>query len=286
MNPYLKLIRLDKPIGTLLILWPTLTSLLVAYKYHPPLLIVLVFIIEAFLTRSFGCAINDYFDHKFDKLVLRTKDRPIPAGLIKPSQALILGLSLMLLAFVIAVTTLAPRTIIASFIVLGLICTYPLTKRFFSIPQLYLAITWSSGIILAFTQAGNITENWFICLILVLINLAWVLAFDTIYALVDEKYDKLLNIKSSALFFNQVAVPIVKSLYFFYISFLIYIGGLLHLTWPYFLCLLFVLLTIFRLFRLINRRDPNECFVAFLMNNRIGYLVFAGFLTQVFNVVH
>ncbi len=282
MNPYLKLIRFDKPIGTLLILWPTLSGLLVAYDFQPPFLIVFIFIIEAFLTRSFGCAINDFFDYKFDKLVLRTQDRPIPAGLIKPQNALILGLILMILTFIIAVITLKLRTIIASFIVLGFICTYPLTKRLFSIPQLYLGVTWSFGIILAFVQAGTIQEKWFFCLLLCLINISWVIAFDTIYALVDEKYDRLLNIKSSAILFDNIAVPAIKVLYYLYMGLLVYVGTLLHMKGLYYIVLAIVWFSIFYIFKMIRNKNPNECFVAFLSNNRVGYLTFAAFLTQVF----
>jgi 4-hydroxybenzoate polyprenyltransferase len=286
MNPYLKLIRFDKPIGILLILWPTLSGLLVAYNYHPPLFIVFIFIVEAVLTRSFGCAINDFFDYKFDKLVLRTKDRPIPAGLIKPHNALILGIGLMILAFIIALITLKLRTIIASFLVLGFICTYPLTKRLFSIPQLYLGVTWSFGIILAFVQAGNIQEKWFFCLLLCVINISWVIAFDTIYALVDEQYDRLINIKSSAILFDHIAVPAIQTMYYLYMGLLIYLGTLLHMHGLYYITLAILWFSIFSIFKMINNKDPNECFVAFLSNNRVGYLTFAAFLTEVFYKIH
>jgi 4-hydroxybenzoate polyprenyltransferase len=282
MHPYLRLIRFDKPIGTLLILWPTLCSLMVAYDYTPPIIIVLVFIIEAVLTRSFGCAINDFFDYKFDKLVLRTKDRPISAGLIKPKHAFLFAIILMIVAFIIAIITLKSTTIITSVLVLVFICTYPLTKRLFSIPQLYLGFTWSSGIILSFVQAGTMQQKWFFCLLLCLINISWVIAFDTIYALIDEKYDRLIKIKSSAILFDSMAITTIKVLYYLYMGLLIYLGTLLHMHALYYIVLSIVWLSIFAIFSKIKNKNPNECLIAFLSNNRIGYLTFAAFITEIF----
>lgn len=286
MNAYLKLIRLDKPIGFLLVLWPTLSALLIAYDYQPPWLVILIFIAEAFLTRSFGCVLSDFFDHKFDALVARTKNRPIPAGDISTKNAFSFAILLIAIAFILAITTLHPRTIIASFIVLFFIVTYPLTKRFLSIPQLYLAITWSSGIILAFIESGQVKEKWFLCLILCLINIFWTMAFDTIYALVDEQYDRVIKIKSSAILFNHLAVPIIKFLYYLYMIFLIYLGNLLHMKWPYYLLMCILWFNIVYIFRLIADKDPNRCLLAFLSNNKIGYLTYAAFLTEIFYKIH
>jgi 4-hydroxybenzoate polyprenyltransferase len=155
LQNYLRLIRFDKPIGTLLLLWPTLCGLWLAYRGIPPLKILLTFSLGVFLTRSAGCAINDYADAEFDGLVARTAQRPLATGAITRHNALLVTFGLSLLAFILAWLNLQPVTLVWSIPALILFISYPFFKRFFAIPQLYLGIAFSFGILMAFIEQSN-----------------------------------------------------------------------------------------------------------------------------------
>ena len=203
LSDYLALIRFDKPIGTLLVLWPTLWGLWIASSGEPKLSHLIIFVLGCFLMRSAGCAINDYADRDFDKHVSRTQDRPVTAGRIKPVEALIVAAVLALVAFILIVP-LNTFTKLLSVPAVAIAIIYPFTKRFFSIPQAILGIAFSFGIPMAFAAVLNEIPAY--AWLLVIANMAWAIAYDTAYAMVDRDDDLTLGIKTSAITFGQYDV--------------------------------------------------------------------------------
>jgi 4-hydroxybenzoate polyprenyltransferase len=199
---YLHLIRFNKPIGTLLLLYPTLWALWIATNGHPPILLVVVFSLGVFLTRSAGCAINDYADNEFDKHVTRTQNRPIASGALSKKSALFICILLSLCAFILAISFLHWQTILLSVPALLLFITYPFMKRYIAIPQAYLGTAYSFGILMVFMETTGTIANpviWF----LFFANLCWVIGYDTIYAMVDIEDDLKIGIKTSAITFGS-----------------------------------------------------------------------------------
>lgn len=273
MQDYLRLLRLDKPIGILLLLWPTWWALWIAYRGVPNWGILFAFSAGVLLTRSAGCAINDYADRDFDGLVERTSQRPLATGAIKPRVALILTAVLSLAAFLIAWYFLTPQTLLWSIPALLIFVSYPFFKRFFPIPQLYLGVAFSFGIPMAFIQAsGHLSRVTFL---LFIANLFWVLAYDTIYALVDLPDDLKIGIKTSAITFGRYVIKIIMLCYVVFWILLVTIGVLCHFSWLYFIGLGLLLFLIYRVYQQIKTQERNSCFKAFLYNNKLGYLVFA-----------
>lgn len=272
---YLRLIRFDKPIGTLLLLWPTLWALWVAFDGLPPLSILFAFVAGVFLTRSAGCAINDYADSDFDGAVERTKGRPLATGVISKKSALLVTALLSLAAFVIAILCLHRLTLLWSLPALLIFLTYPYFKRFFPIPQLYLGIAFSFGILMAFIEARNTIPV--IGYVLFFANLLWVLAYDTIYALVDLPDDLEIGIKTSAITFGRYVIPIIMLCYLVFIVLLAFAGVSLKLSLPFWLSILVTIVLIVRIYWQIYRKERNLCFKAFLYNNNIGLVIFIGF---------
>lgn len=273
MQNYLRLLRLDKPIGILLLLWPTWWALWIAYRGVPNCGILFAFSAGVLLTRSAGCAINDYADRDFDGLVERTSQRPLATGAIKPRMALIVTVVLSLAAFLIAWCFLTLQTLLWSIPALLIFVSYPFFKRFFPIPQLYLGVAFSFGIPMAFIQAsGHLSLVTFL---LFIANLFWVLAYDTIYALVDLPDDLKIGIKTSAITFGRYVTEIIMSCYVVFWILLVTIGVLCHFSWLYFIGLGLLLFLIYRVYQQIKTQERNSCFKAFLYNNKLGYLVFA-----------
>lgn len=275
-NPYLRLIRFDKPIGTLLLLWPTLWALFIAGKGHPPLYAVIVFGLGVFLTRSAGCAINDYADAEFDKYVERTRERPLAKGDISKEQALFTCLFLSALAFILAFTTLKIATLLMSIPALIIFMTYPFMKRFFAIPQAYLGIAYSFGILMAFIEIlGRLPVSaW----VLFIANFFWVLGYDTIYALVDIEDDKKIGIKTSAITFGIYVVPIVCVSYILFAILLAYIAHLLHFGILFWILWAYAVYLLSYQVRLIRVR--SKLFNMFLLNNRVGYVILAAIIVS------
>jgi 4-hydroxybenzoate polyprenyltransferase len=268
-NPYLRLIRFDKPIGTLLLLWPTLWALFIAGSAHPPLYAIIVFSLGVFLTRSAGCAINDYADREFDKHVERTQSRPLATGEISKKQALLAFVLLSILAFILAFTTLKNTTLFMSIPALVIFVTYPFTKRFFAIPQAYLGIAFSFGVLMAFIEIqGHLSVTAWLVFIA---NFFWVLGYDTIYALVDIEDDKKIGIKTSAITFGKYVVPIVCASYMIFAILLAYVAHLLHLNIFFWIFWLYAAYLLFSQIKLIRLR--SKLFSMFLLNNRVGYVI-------------
>lgn len=274
---YAKLVRIDKPIGTLLLLWPTLWAFWAASAGQPPLGILLIFVAGTFLMRAAGCAINDYFDRDFDRHVRRTRDRVLTQGLIEPREALIVAATLAVLAFLL-VLLLNPLTIALSFVALTLAATYPLMKRLFGMPQAYLGLAFSFGMPMAFAALTNEVPP--VVWVFMLANLCWTVAYDTEYAMVDREDDLILGLKTSAITFGRFDVLAVGLCYFGALGLLVVVGALMQWQWPYYVGLLVALSIAATHLIWIRERDPAACFRAFRHNNWFGAAIFAGIVAQ------
>ena len=275
LSEYEKLMRLDKPIGILLLLWPTLWALWVASDGRPTAWIVAIFVIGTVLMRSAGCVINDYVDKDFDGHVERTRNRPLAARRISPKEALWLAAGLAVLSFVL-ILPLNGLTIAMSVPALFLAGSYPFTKRFFAIPQAYLGIAFGFGIPMAFAAFQNDIplEAW----MMLLANVFWAVAYDTEYAMVDRPDDLKIGIKTSAITFGRFDVAAVMACY---AATLLILGwvGLATGSGAIFLAGLAVAAGIIAYhYTLIRERDRPKCFKAFLHNNWVGAAIFAGWV--------
>ena len=270
---YYKLTRLDRPIGILLLLWPTLWGVWIAGGGHAPWHILAIFVIGTVLMRSAGCVINDYADRDFDKHVKRTKHRPITSGQVSPREALWLAAGLALAAFVL-ILPLNALTLLLSIPAVLLAASYPFTKRFLAIPQAYLGIAFGFGIPMAF--AAQLNDVPAVAWWLLAANVCWAIAYDTEYAMVDRDDDIHLGIHSSALFFGKYDVAAVMACYAVTLAILAAVGNSLHLGSAYFLGLLLAAGIAVYHYTLIRERQRDACFKAFLHNNWFGAAVFAG----------
>jgi 4-hydroxybenzoate polyprenyltransferase len=277
IRAYARLMRLDKPIGILLLLWPTLWALWIAGQGQPDWAVVLIFVMGTLLMRSAGCVMNDVADQKFDGHVERTKLRPLVSGEVSTKEACLLAAGLSLAAFIL-VLFLNPLTISLSFLALFLAVTYPLTKRFLAIPQAYLGIAFGFGIPMAFAA---LTENVpLVAWLMLLANIFWAVAYDTQYAMVDREDDLKIGIRSSAIFFGRFDVLAIMSCYLVMLVLLSIIGLMQRLHWPFYVGLgLAAVLAIYH-YVLIRRRERQHCFKAFLHNNWVGAVIFLGLLAN------
>jgi 4-hydroxybenzoate polyprenyltransferase len=278
---YIRLTRLDKPIGILLLLWPTLWALLIAGNGRPDWLVVLIFVVGTVLMRSAGCVMNDIADHKFDGYVERTQYRPLPNKEATKKEAYLLAAVLSLLAFVL-VNLLNLLTVQLSVLALFLAITYPLTKRFFAMPQAYLGIAFGFGIPMAFAAINN--EVPAVAWLLLLANVFWAVAYDTEYAMVDREDDLKIGIKSSAITFGRYDIAAVMMCYVATLLLLAAAGAYLQMNAYYYAGLVAASCTAVYHYFLIKNRDRKNCFKAFLGNNWFGLFVFGGvalnYLTQ------
>jgi len=271
LSDYLALIRFDKPIGTLLVLWPTLWALWIASSGEPKVSHLIIFVLGCFLMRSAGCAINDYADRDFDRHVSRTQDRPLTAGRIKPVEALIIATVLALMAFIL-ILPLNTFTKLLSVPALAIAIIYPFTKRFFSIPQAILGIAFSFGIPMAFAAVLNEIPSY--AWLLVLANIAWAIAYDTAYAMVDKEDDLRLGIKTSAITFGQHDVLAICICYGVCLLSFAVVGWLLVLPIIFWIFLGLAFLLAIYYFQLIKDRQKEKCFLAFRRNNWFGMSLF------------
>jgi 4-hydroxybenzoate polyprenyltransferase len=270
---YARLMRIDKPIGTLLLLWPTLWALWIAAEGWPPLHILAIFIVGTFLMRSAGCVINDYADRDFDGHVERTRNRPLATGAVSPGEALALAAGLSAAAFVL-VLPLNTLTILLSVPALLLAGSYPFTKRFFAIPQAYLGIAFGFGIPMAFAAVtGTVPATGWLML---LANIFWAVAYDTEYAMVDRPDDLKIGIKTSAITFGRHDVLAVMLCYAAAFALLAVVGVLAGLGFAWYLGLAAACATAGYHYTLIRARDRADCFKAFRHNNWVGGAIFAG----------
>ncbi len=273
LDAYERLVRLDKPIGALLLLWPTLWAVWLASEGRPHLGIVLVFMLGTFLMRSAGCALNDYADREFDPHVERTRGRPLAAGEIRPREALAVAAALAAAAFAL-VLFLNPLAIALSFAGLAIAVLYPFTKRFFALPQAMLGVAFGFGIPMAYAaiQQQLPLECW----LLFAANFFYAFAYDTEYAMVDRDDDARIGIRTSALTLGRWDVPVVLACYALMLALLAAEGLLLGLAWPYYAGLAAAAGMMVHHWRLIRERTREGSFQAFLHNNWVGAAVFVG----------
>jgi 4-hydroxybenzoate polyprenyltransferase len=273
LDAYERLIRLDKPIGTLLLLWPTLWAVWLASNGRPAAYLLIVFVVGTLLMRSAGCAINDFADRNFDPHVERTRNRPLAAGEIAPAEALAVGAVLALLAFGL-VLFLNRFAILLSFLGLAVAASYPFTKRFFSLPQAYLGIAFGFGIPMAYAAVQNRLPLE--CWVLLAANVFWAIAYDTEYAMVDRDDDVKLGIRTSALTLGRFDVAAVMACYGAMTLLLVWIGGERRFGLPYYAGLAAAWAMMGYHYLLIRGRSREGCFKAFRHNNWVGAAIFAG----------
>ncbi|TVO57637.1 4-hydroxybenzoate octaprenyltransferase [Denitromonas halophila] len=270
---YERLMRLDKPIGILLLMWPTLWGVWFAGMGHPSAFIVWIFVLGTVLMRSAGCVINDYADRNFDGHVERTRHRPLATGEVRPAEALALAAVLAVLAFLL-ILPLHPLVRWLSIPAVFLAGSYPFTKRFLSIPQAYLGVAFGFGIPMAFAaiQFTVPVEAW----VLLIANVFWAIAYDTEYAMVDRPDDLKIGIKTSAITFGRFDVAAVMVCYALFLALMAWVGMALGRGVFYMLGLLVAAAIMVYHFALIRGRERDRCFRAFLHNNWVGLAVFVG----------
>src|SRR3984893_14419415 len=273
LQDYARLMRLDRPIGIWLLLWPSLWALWISSRGKPNPRIFIIFVVGTVLMRSAGCAINDYADRSFDPQVARTKDRPLAAGRISPLEALMLFTTLALAALMLALR-LNKLTLLYAVAGGFLAVTYPFVKRFLSVPQMYLGLTFGWGIPMAFTaQIENVPRvGW----LLLLANVLWVTVYDTMYAMVDRDDDLKVGVRSTAILFGDSDRHIIAVLQAMTLLSLFLVGQMIHLGYWYDAGLAVgAAFFVYQLW-LIRTRDRDACFRAFLNNNYFGMAVFIG----------
>jgi len=274
LDLYERLMRLDKPIGILLLLWPTLWALWFSSVGRPSWMVVWIFVLGTVLMRSAGCVINDLADRDFDPHVARTKDRPLAADTVSTKEALVLFAALVVCSFLLILPFRSWYVIGLSAVALFLAASYPLTKRFFAIPQAYLGVAFGFGIPMTYAVHLDTitTEAW----LLLLANVFWAMAYDTEYAMVDRADDLKIGIKTSAITFGRFDVAAVMLCYALNFALIGWVGYRLHMGYGLFGGLVVAVLIAGYHFTLIRKREPAPCFKAFLHNNWIGAAIFAG----------
>lgn len=270
---YARMMRFDRPVGTLLLLWPTLWALWISSAGKPQTHILVVFVLGVVLMRAAGCVINDYADREFDPHVARTKERPLAAGRISPTEALLLFAVLSIIALILALQ-LNRLTLLLAVAGAFLAVTYPFIKRFVSVPQLYLGLSFGWGIPMAFAAQQEAIPR--VAWLLFIANLLWVTAYDTIYAMVDRDDDQKIGLRSTAIMFGESDRHIIAILQAMSVLALALVGRMMHFgSWYRAGLLLGVALFLYHLW-LIRERDRDACFRAFRINHYFGMAVFAG----------
>lgn len=273
LKQYGYLIRLEKPIGTLLLLWPTLWALWMASSGNPPILHIIIFVLGTWLMRSAGCAVNDYADRDFDRYVKRTEHRPITSGKISGKEALGVAAFLAICSFLL----ILPLNFLTKLLSLGALAVaifYPFTKRFFSMPQAVLGVAFGFGIPMAYAAELNHLprEAW----VMLLANIFWAIAYDTAYAMVDRDDDLKLGIKTSAITFGKYDVAAIMICYAIFFLLMAGIGLDAKLNGWFWLGWLAAIVCALYHYTLVRTRERMLCFKAFLHNNWLGGCLFAG----------
>jgi 4-hydroxybenzoate polyprenyltransferase len=272
---YMRLMRLDRPIGIWLLLWPCLWALWISAQGRPDEKIFVIFLIGTFVMRSAGCVINDFADREFDPHVRRTASRPLARGAVSPAEALAVFAVLGLIALALLIP-LNRETQVLALIGGVLAVTYPFLKRFFALPQAYLGLAFAWSVPMAF--AAQTGELPLVAWVLFVAGVLWTTAYDTIYAMVDREDDLVIGIRSSAILFGSADRFIVAMLQLATLALLAYAGYLQDLGRWYWMGLAIAAGACMHQQRLIRHRDPEECFRAFLNNNLFGLAVFGGIL--------
>lgn len=271
--PYIHLMRLDKPIGILLLLWPTLSALWIAAEGQPDWLLVFVFSLGVVVMRSAGCVINDYADRDFDGQISRTKNRPLAVGILNEKQALNAFFILCGIAFVLALF-LNWTTILMSAVALFLAATYPFMKRLTYLPQVYLGLAFGWAIPMTFTaQTGTVNS---VAWLLLLANVLWTTAYDTYYAMADREDDLKAGIKSTAILFGDDDKVIIGILQASFLLVLAIVGMQLEMGGAYYLAIIVSVALFVYQHQMTLTKQPAQCLLAFLNNNWVGAVLFLG----------
>lgn len=277
MRQYGLLMRIDRPIGTLLLLWPTLWALWIAGNGKPDPFITLIFVLGVFVMRSAGCVINDYADRELDPHVARTRTRPLAAGRVSPREALLLFAVLIALAFAL-VLTLNRLTLLLSLVAVPLAASYPFMKRFTYLPQVHLGVAFGWAVPMAFAaETGSVPPVAWLMLISVVL---WAVAYDTMYAMVDRDDDIYVGVKSTAILFGELDRTMVGLMQLCFLVVMLLLGHQLELGRYYYLSIAVAgALSLYQQY-LIRNREPEACFKAFLNNNWLGAAVFLGLIAH------
>jgi len=273
MNPYFRLMRLDKPIGIYLLLWPALWALFLAADGLPRLELIIIFVLGVVIMRSAGCVINDYADRKIDKLIERTQHRPITSGEVSAKSALILFFMMMLVAFGLVLMTNS-LTIQLAFVAAGLATLYPFTKRWTHLPQFVLGLAFAMSVPMAFSATnGNVPEGaWWVFAATVI----WTVIYDTMYAMADREEDLKIGVKSTAVLFARFDKLIIGILQICLLLVLLKISEIFNLSVFYDISLILSAFLMIYHQKMIKNREKTACFRAFLHNNFIGMAIFIG----------
>nr|WP_276515470.1 4-hydroxybenzoate octaprenyltransferase [Pantoea cypripedii] len=275
LQAYSRLMRIDKPIGTLLLLWPTLWALWLSGMAIPPLSVLLVFVLGVIVMRAAGCVINDYADRKVDGHVKRTAARPLASGLVSEKEAKLLFVGLALLAFVL-VLTMNRMTILLSVVGLALAWVYPFMKRYTHLPQVVLGAAFGWAIPMGWAAVSESLP--LVCWLVFIANLCWTVAYDTQYAMVDRDDDLKIGVKSTAILFGRYDKLIIGLLQLATLGLMVVVGLLLNLNGAFYWSLLLAAGLFVHQQKLIARRERDACFQAFLNNNYVGLVLFIGIL--------
>jgi 4-hydroxybenzoate polyprenyltransferase len=274
LDAYELLMRLDKPIGILLLLWPALWALWLAKYDIPDLDVLAIFVVGVVLTRSAGCIINDYADRNFDPHVERTRERPLAAGRVSSAEALRLAGALLVLSFLLVLLLRSELVIVLSFVALGLMIVYPFLKRFFVFPQAWLGVAFGFSIPMAYAvQYGKLVM---VAWVLLAANIFWAIAYDTEYAMVDRDDDLKLGLKSSAILLGPRDVTGVMAAHGLFLATMIFVGYTQYLGILYYASLALAAWLVYCQYRWIRDRSREGSFKAFLNNNWVGLAIFLG----------
>jgi len=270
-----ELTRLNRPIGVYLLLWPTIGGLWIAAGGLPDIKLLFIFLLGTVVMRSAGCCVNDFADYRIDGKVGRTERRPLATGALRRQDAFYCFGVLSAIGFILVLLT-NRETIVLSFGAIALIAVYPFMKRFTNLPQLVLGVTFSWGILMAFTaQTGSIPQ---VAYLLFLANTLWTVAYDTQYAMVDREFDIEIGVKSTAILFGDADKIIIAMLQVMFIISMVLAGRQLQMTAPYYFGLIIAVGLLSYQQYLMKDRRPGRCFKAFLNNNRVGAVIFTGIL--------
>lgn len=272
---YCRLMRIDKPIGSLLLLWPTLWALWLAGRGIPDAKILIVFVLGVFMMRAAGCVVNDFADRKIDGHVKRTASRPLPSGAVSEKESKILFGVLVLISFGL-VLTLNSMTIWLSLVGLALAWIYPFMKRVTNLPQVVLGAAFGWSIPMGFAAVSESLP--LVCWLLLLANICWTVAYDTLYAMVDRDDDLKIGVKSTAILFGQYDRLIVGLLQLATLLLMVIIGYLMHLGGAFYWSVLLAGALFIHQQKMIAKRQREPCFQAFLNNNYVGLVLFLGIL--------
>ena len=272
---YLQLMRVDKPIGFLLLMWPVAWAFIISAEGSPNIFYMTIFAIGIIATRSAGCIINDYFDQDFDSKVERTKNRVLASKQVSNQEALILFGLLLIVSFILLLM-LELKVILFAIFSLFLLIIYPLTKRYFKLPQLVLGLAFGSSIPMVFVLEKGVID--FNCIALYILTIAWAIVYDTYYAMADKKDDKKIGIKSSALFFGEKDISYALNIHLFIIVGFILLGLVNNYEFSYYFFIVISMLSVIYQHLLVRSRKPYQCISAFENNNIFGLIITFGLL--------